>query len=119
MQSYLWVFNEMPERDWLLVACVLIAITSLPLAMRWIPPNAFYGFRTKFTRSSPAVWYPANAFMGRAMFLASIASAALILYGPRLATWWTSLAVVLLPLAIATLAGFVYLRHLRETLQRR
>ncbi|HEX7607248.1 MAG TPA: SdpI family protein [Usitatibacter sp.] len=107
------------EMDWALVACILTAATSVPLALRLIPPNSVYGFRTRFTRSDPRVWYDANAFVGRLMVVASIASAAILLWSPLPAEGWVPAAVVLAPVALVTLAGFVYLRHLRETVERR
>ena len=120
MRWHDWIFSALAGGDeWLLFVCGLTAITALPLALRWVPPNRFYGFKTKFTLSDPAVWYAANAFTGRAMVAASIVSAAIIAYGPRYGTGWSAIAVVMAPVAIATLAGFVYLRHLYETAQRR
>ncbi len=121
MESHLWIFDWLPgESDWLLVACIITAVTSLPLALRMVPPNPVYGFRTRFTRSSREVWYDANAFAGRAMLAASVVSAFMLMAGlvPRGAPWGP-VAVVLVPIAIATLAMWLYLRHLRETLQRR
>ena len=111
-----WYPNEM---DWLLAACILTAATSVPLALRLVPPNSIYGFRTRFTRSDPRVWYDANAFVGRLMVAASIASAATLLWSPLPVEGWIPTAVVLIPMALVTLAGFVYLRHLRETAERR
>ena len=110
-----------PERgDWPLIECILIAITSLPLALRMVPPNPFYGFRTPFTGSDPAVWYAANAFVGRALLAGSTVSAvALACSTGRLDGAWSAVAIVNVPAALATLAGFFYLRHLRETAQRR
>ena len=120
MEWHSWFFDGLlGGGDWLLFACGLTAITALPLALRWVPPNRFYGFKTKFTLSDPAVWYAANAFMGRAMVAASIVSAAIIAYGPRYDTGGSAIALVMAPVAIATLAGLVYLRHLHETAQRR
>lgn len=118
--EWLRVMLKLDLNDWLLIGCVLSALTALPLAMRLVPPNPLYGFRTRFTRSDPAVWYAANAFAGRAMFVASLVSAAIVLYSPvRTAGGWTAIAIVMVPIALATLAGFVCLRHLRETAQRR
>ena len=120
MDSYLWVFDLLPETDWLLAICIITALTALPLALRLVPPNCVYGFRTRFTRSSREVWYDANAFAGCAMLAASIASAFILLAGAaQLGNGWGPAAVVFVPMALATLAGFVYLRHLRETTQRR
>ncbi|MGE0702615.1 MAG: SdpI family protein [Vicinamibacterales bacterium] len=38
---------------------------SIPLILRWVPPNRFYGFRTPATLRSVSVWYDANALNGR------------------------------------------------------
>ena len=121
MESYLWVFDWLPgETEWLLAICIITALTALPLALRLVPPNCVYGLRTRFTRSSREVWFDANAFAARAMLAASIASALMLLAGPAsLRNGWTPAAIVFIPIAMATLAGFLYLRHLRETHERR
>jgi uncharacterized membrane protein len=106
--------------DWAMLACILTAATSVPLALRLIPPNPVYGFRTRFTRSNPQVWYDANAFVGRLMVVASIVSAAILEWSPLPAHGaLTPATVVLVPIVLVTLAGFVYLRHLRESVERR
>jgi uncharacterized membrane protein len=38
---------------------VLIGI-SIPLIIRKVPPNSFYGCRTRKTLSDPRIWYEAN-----------------------------------------------------------
>ncbi len=50
---------------------VLIAV---PLILGKVPPNLWYGVRTRKTLSSPALWYKANR-MGGICFLASTAAA--------------------------------------------
>lgn len=35
---------------------------SIPFILRRVPPNRWYGFRTRKTLASPEVWYPANAY---------------------------------------------------------
>ena len=106
--------------DWLLAVSILTALTSIPLALGWVPPNPFYGFKTRFTRSSPAVWYPANAFVGRGMLAASLFSAVILYMKPfALRDAWIEALVVVLPIMLVLAAGFAYLRHLRETLERR
>ena len=35
---------------------------SIPLILRRVPPNPWYGFRVRRTLASPDVWYPANAY---------------------------------------------------------
>lgn len=103
MWNRIWIW-PVATTDWLIGLCLFTALTSLPLALRLVPPNPFYGFKTRYTRAHPAVWYDANAFVGRGMLVVSLLGAA---------------AIVTPPLLLVTLAGFVYLRHLRESLERR
>ncbi|MGA8221363.1 MAG: SdpI family protein [Candidatus Acidiferrales bacterium] len=56
-----------------LVAYILpgmAVVFGLPMALGLVPPNRFYGFRTRKTLSSPEVWYPANQVCGWAMVVA-------------------------------------------------
>ena len=122
MDMATWWFWHPSYIDWALLACILTAATSVPLALRRIPPNPVYGFRTRFTKSNPQVWYDANAFVGRLMIVASIVSAAILEWSPLPAGEAlipAIAAVVLVPIVLVTLAGFVYLRHLRESVERR
>jgi uncharacterized membrane protein len=43
----------------------------MPLILKLVPPNGFYGFRTAVTMSNKDVWYPANAFIGWALLVAA------------------------------------------------
>ena len=107
------------ETDWLLIACALLALTSLPLALRLVPPNPYYGFRTRFTLSNRAVWYDANALVGRGLLAGAAVSAAILLWKPfALEEGWDP-AIVVVPVMLVVVAGFAYLRHLREALERR
>src|ERR1700719_2005781 len=45
----------------------LILVLGIPLAMKLVPPNQFYGFRTSATFSSPAAWYQINFAAGVAL----------------------------------------------------
>jgi hypothetical protein len=71
-----------------------------------------YGFRTGATRSTPAIWYQANAFMGWALSLAASASATLLVVLPMTAKRWMLWAVFFAPLAAAIVISFAYLQHL-------
>lgn len=42
---------------------------SIPLLLDKIPRNPLYGFRTKRTLSSDEIWYPANRFAAKGMFV--------------------------------------------------
>jgi uncharacterized membrane protein len=55
------------------LAVAIIAI-SLPLALRKVPPNPLYGFRTRKTMSDPHTWYEANHLGGIALIVASVAA---------------------------------------------
>ena len=50
----------------------LLILVSIPLICRWIPPNRFYGFRIPATRTSPSVWYDANALTARHLFILGV-----------------------------------------------
>jgi uncharacterized membrane protein len=46
---------------------LLIAGLGVPLWLRRVPPNRFYGVRTEATRADEARWYSVNASTGRTM----------------------------------------------------
>jgi SdpI/YhfL family protein len=52
----------------------LAAVFGIPMGMGLIPPNRFYGFRTRKTLSSVDIWYRANRFSGWALAIAGIAA---------------------------------------------
>ena len=62
----------------LIVSAVLLIALAIPLWMRRVPPNRFYGVRTRATLADEATWYDVNARSGRdllvsgALFLAGI-----------------------------------------------
>ena len=96
----------------LFASCVLVAIISVPLILGVVPPNGIYGFRTAVTRSSRAIWYPANAFMGWALLVAAVISAVLLTILPATVKRWLLLATFLVPMLGAIAASFVYLNRL-------
>jgi hypothetical protein len=55
----------------LLLPLVTIAI-SIPLVMRKVPPNLWYGFRTRKTLSDTSLWYEANYRGGLNLIIASV-----------------------------------------------
>ena len=63
----------------ILSCAALFALTAIPLILRTIPRNGVYGFRTPKTLSSDEIWYDANAYFGRAFFIASLTTAILML----------------------------------------
>lgn len=93
------------------LACLLVAVLSVPLILRRVPRNAFYGLRTRKTLSSDAAWYPANVFAGQALALASVAAAGLVWLVPADAPEWLP-AVVLVAAVLAALVASLW--HLRR-----
>lgn len=92
--------------------CAVLAIVALPLALRLIGPNRFYGFRTRATLSDRELWYSANAFGGWALLVAAIVAVMLIELRPP---WFdfgafTNLAAFVLPSAVAVAASALYVR---------
>jgi uncharacterized membrane protein len=67
------------DANLVLVAYVLpgmALVFGLPMALELVPPNRFYGFRTRKTLSSPDVWYPANRVAGWSLGIAGSAAIA-------------------------------------------
>jgi len=93
---------------------VLVGAVSIPMIQRRIPPNSIYGFRTPRTMSNPGVWYPANAFAGRAMLIAALVSlvATWLVPPARLLNVGVLLLVTIGPMLAAAAASFLYLRRL-------
>lgn len=99
-----------------LVPCGIIAAVSIPLMLNLVPPNDAYGFRTKRTLSSPAVWYRANRFAGTAFFIAAGVSAAAFIARPEYASGSSlaGLGILVVPLVVAVLASLVYVRRIGD-----
>lgn len=92
----------------LLLGCVVIAIVSVPLILKRVPPNVLYGFRTPRTLNDRALWFRVNYFAGWAFLLASAVSAVLLSINPS--TEFAALEFIG-PLAIALFASLAYLRR--------
>ena len=67
----------MAEKQLLLLmycsAGILLAILSIPLMRRKIPPNGLYGFRTQKTMDNPELWYMVNQYSAKRMFWTAVA----------------------------------------------
>jgi len=50
----------------------VLALAALPLALSWVPPNRWYGFRFPGAWHSPDAWYRINA-LGARMFILGLA----------------------------------------------
>ena len=100
------------KRAQLIASCILFMIISIPLVLRVVPPNSVYGFRTASTQSNPAVWCPANAFMGWALIVAAAISAIVLMLLPATVKRWLLWAAFLVPVFGAIVASFVYVNAL-------
>jgi len=49
-------------------------VFGIPMALGLVPPNRFYGYRTRKTLSSGAIWYRANRAAGWSMLLCGVAA---------------------------------------------
>ena len=52
----------------------LAVVLGIPMALRLVPPNRFYGYRTRKTLSSADIWYRANRVSGWSLAIAGIAA---------------------------------------------
>jgi hypothetical protein len=99
-------------------AGLLLSLLSLPLIWGKIGPNPWYGLRVKQTLEDPAVWYPANAFLARGLFvvgLLTVAAAGSLYLVPEIPLEVYALSVagiVLTGLVIVVVASFRYLGRL-------
>jgi len=50
----------------------LLLVSGIPLALKLVPPNRFYGFRTSTTFSSLDAWYQINFATGLALIAAGL-----------------------------------------------
>lgn len=97
---------------------LLIAALSIPMILRKIPPNNWYGFRVPKTLNNPHIWYPANAYAGLCLFWASILSFVVtvtLYFVPNLSleTYAISCAVItIMGLVVAVVMSFRYLSKL-------
>jgi uncharacterized membrane protein len=55
----------------------ILIVLSIPLALRWIPPNRFFGLRIPSTCADESVWYDANALNGRHLLVLGLLMVAL------------------------------------------
>ena len=73
---------------------------ALPLIAGWIGRNYFYGFRSRRTLESDAIWYPVNRVTGVLLLAAGL-------------MWLAAgIAVGLVAIGVATLGAAAYLRWL-------
>ena len=97
---------------------LLYMLLSIPMIMRRVKRNPWYGFRTPKTLSSDRIWYAANEHSGRMLFFTGfITLLASILLAPfgflsEAAYALTCTLVMTVTLLYTTYLSFMYLRRL-------
>ena len=99
-----------------LIIAAVIAVVSIPMIANAVPPNRFYGFRTRRTLANERIWYSANRFAGWALFIAALISAAALAGLPKeiVSAPGYAAGILVAPLLVAVAASFIYLRGLSE-----
>jgi uncharacterized membrane protein len=98
---------------------LLLIGLSIPLIMRRIPPNGLYGFRTPATLKDEALWYDVNAYAGKRLLIAGVASLVVCLVIIALPLSLDAFALlhlsnVLVFYGWAIIASFVYLHRRKQ-----
>jgi hypothetical protein len=102
-----------------LVPSIILAVLTIPLVLGIMPPNRWYGIRTKKTLSDRRIWQRANMFGGGCLGAASLVY---ILAGKRfpmppptsgdLTSYVLHFGVFLGPLLVAGLLTRSYIKRL-------
>jgi uncharacterized membrane protein len=97
---------------------LLMAGLAVPMILRIIPPNPFYGFRLPKTMKNPEIWYEINAYSGRWLFAVglgvALSAAALYVLFPGLDKDLFASAVGIVVLILVTIMMIASLNRLRR-----
>jgi uncharacterized membrane protein len=98
----------------LLVLCVVMAFTGIPLILKLVPPNPVFGLRTERTMARADAWYRLHRFGGWALVAVAAGTViALSLWsGTLLRPAWLQLLVFILLSGFAAGATLWYERQL-------
>jgi uncharacterized membrane protein len=72
----------------LLASALLLIALAVPLRLRRVPPNRFYGVRTRATFADENTWYDVNARSGQDLLVAGVVSLAGIFVIDALGARW-------------------------------
>ena len=99
---------------------LLLAVIAAPMIAGLVPPNPWYGFRTRATLENPEIWYKVNRHSGQRLLAAGLLSffAALALYplcAPSEDLYALLFALISLPLlTLGMLDSLRYMRLLQQ-----
>lgn len=106
-----------------IIACAaLLIVIAIPLALRKIPRNGVYGYRTRATMANDEIWFDANAHFGRSLIVASMFGAfvgyLIYRFEPFSPTAYLPVSVFVLavPSLLAALATARYIRSQDQSL---
>lgn len=82
-----------------LVVAAGMAALGIPLILKWVPPNHWYGARTPSTLADASIWYPVNQLTGWWLVAGGVLLTVsnVITFGLRMgidAAAWTNLVVL-------------------------
>jgi uncharacterized membrane protein len=98
----------------LVLSGILLVVFAIPLWMRRVPPNRFYGVRTRSTLSDEARWYDVNARSGLDLFVAGLLLlAGIAVIGSIGARWPAELRDLGAALLLVVLLAVVSVRAMR------
>lgn len=97
------------------VPLISIAV-AIPLVMQKVPPNWWYGFRTRKTLSDPNLWYRANYLGGMGLLYAGVIALLInLMMSMFMNSMFTALlqsAVIVISMTLALVIWAVQMRDL-------
>jgi hypothetical protein len=97
---------------------MILAGLSVPLVLQKMPPNGFFGLRSRATVNNPKLWYKINAFAGKRLLATGLATAlgSIVLYYLSSGVEeyaFSCLGVLLAFLLWTIISSFLYMRNFR------
>src|SRR5262249_46850972 len=87
----------------ILVGLMFVGL-SIPLIQKKVPPNKYYGFRTRKTLSNPEIWYEVNRVSGNDLLVAGTLISMSSLTMLVLAQSWSARNVVITLMSVMVLS---------------
>jgi uncharacterized membrane protein len=90
----------------------LLVALSIPLALKLVPPNRIYGYRTAQTLASTEGWFRINRVAGLSLIAAAAMALSIYRYRPELASGPSvaGVLVLVLPVLFALAVTAIYAR---------
>jgi hypothetical protein len=83
------------------VPTAIVAILAIPLALKLVPPNRIYGYRSAHALADREHWYRINQVAGLALLAASAVAAMVYATSPDLASGRSLVGVLVLVVPVA------------------